>query len=414
MTHSESTHGGVSIVHRPVLVVVTPIAPAPTGNGLAMRCHAVVAAAAIDHDVVLVVVPVAGRVPASSSQSTSAAAIGGVVGRHELEPDRPGDRTPLMAWMADPLWRSRLEALSPLPDAAAAVPPTRAGEVVALVDGRRVVGVIACRLTTALLGLSVAERLGVPLVVDADDDDVAFHQRADDRLGAEQWARVAALCLPRAALVLVASPADRGPMTDRWGLGERVVVVPNSVRRPAVGPAAPPGDHRLLFVANFTYPPNEAGAVWFVDAVLPLLPAPWHLDLVGSPSAAVTGLASGRVHVAGWVDDVAPWYDGADVVVAPLRSGSGTRIKLLEAFAHRRPVVSTTVGGAGLAVVDGVHLRVADEPDAIAAAIEEVARPAEAGPMVDAAERLVAEVYDAAGVGRRMAARLVGVTLGTR
>jgi glycosyltransferase involved in cell wall biosynthesis len=78
------------------------------------------------------------------------------------------------------------------------------------------------------------------------------------------------------------------------------------------------------------------------------------------PDVVVTGL------VADMTDELAR----ADVVVVPLRSGSGTRLKILEAMAHGVPVVSTTIGAEGLDVQDGVHLLVADTAEAMVAAVE--------------------------------------------
>ena len=63
----------------------------------------------------------------------------------------------------------------------------------------------------------------------------------------------------------------------------------------------------------------------------------------------------------------------ADVAVVPIRYGSGTRLKILESFAHRVPVVSTTIGAEGLQVEHGVHLLLADDPEAFAAACERLA-----------------------------------------
>ena len=411
MRRSETAVGGTIVGHRPTLVVVTPIAPAPTGNGLAMRCHAVVTAAAVDHDVVLVVVPVAGRLPepATGPPTIGSGPAARPMVRFDLEPSRPGDHAPVLAWLADKRWRPRLEALAPLPDAVAAAPPSRGEEVLELVAGRDVAGVIGCRLAVTPLALMIAERLEVPLVVDVDDDDVAYHRGSGDDVAAGQWARVAALCLPRADLVMVASPADRGPIAERWQLGDRVVVVANAVTTPRSPPSEPPGRHRLLFVANFTYPPNRDGAHWLVQEVLPRLAPEWRVDLVGAPPGAALEFPE-RVRSAGWVPELTPWYAGADVVVVPLRSGSGTRIKVLEAFAHRRPVVSTSIGVAGIAARDGEHLLVADEPPDLAAAIEDAARPAVWHPLVDAAERLVRDTYDHADVTRQLARRLLAIT----
>jgi glycosyltransferase involved in cell wall biosynthesis len=70
----------------------------------------------------------------------------------------------------------------------------------------------------------------------------------------------------------------------------------------------------------------------------------------------------------GAVANLAPEYASAGMLVVPLRAGSGTRIKILEAFQHRTPVVSTTKGAEGLAVTNGEHLLIADTPEEFAAA----------------------------------------------
>jgi glycosyltransferase involved in cell wall biosynthesis len=72
------------------------------------------------------------------------------------------------------------------------------------------------------------------------------------------------------------------------------------------------------------------------------------------------------VTLTGQVPDITDELARADIVIIPLRYGSGTRVKILEAFAHRIPVVSTTMGAEGLEVEPGTHLLVADDPDAIA------------------------------------------------
>ena len=73
---------------------------------------------------------------------------------------------------------------------------------------------------------------------------------------------------------------------------------------------------------------------------------------------------------------------GADMAVIPIRFGSGTRIKIIEAFAHRVPVVSTTIGAEGLDALDGVHLLLADEPEAFADACHRLAtEPDPTGPV---------------------------------
>lgn len=86
--------------------------------------------------------------------------------------------------------------------------------------------------------------------------------------------------------------------------------------------------------------------------------------LAGEPEVTVTGP----------VADVTPWYESAHAVIVPVRAGGGTRIKILEALAHRRPVVSTTVGAEGLGATPGRHLLVADSPVDFAAECDRLMR----------------------------------------
>ena len=78
------------------------------------------------------------------------------------------------------------------------------------------------------------------------------------------------------------------------------------------------------------------------------------------------------ITVTGRVEDVRPHIEEAAVFVVPLRVGSGTRLKILEAMAMEKPVVSTTIGAEGLPLEDGVHLLLADAPDRFAAAVVEL------------------------------------------
>jgi glycosyltransferase involved in cell wall biosynthesis len=79
-----------------------------------------------------------------------------------------------------------------------------------------------------------------------------------------------------------------------------------------------------------------------------------------NPSPEVMKLDGESVHVTGYVEDMLPYYNRSTVCVVPLRAGGGMRHKILEAMVLGRPVVSTTIGCEGLAVVDGKHLFVAD------------------------------------------------------
>jgi len=131
----------------------------------------------------------------------------------------------------------------------------------------------------------------------------------------------------------------------------------------------------LVFVGSLDWHPNEDGIVWFVREVYPHIRwiAPYiSLTVVGrKPSARLRALtaADPSVEITGTVEDVRPFLARAEVVVVPLRIGGGSRIKIFEAMAMARPVVSTTVGAEGLPVFPEREILLADEPQDFAQAV---------------------------------------------
>jgi glycosyltransferase involved in cell wall biosynthesis len=224
--------------------------------------------------------------------------------------------------------------------------------------------------------------------LDLDDREVTVQLRLAERLRltgdeagaqlalveADRYARLESEWLPRCDQVYVSSEVDRRALA-RDHPAARVAVLPNTIRVPDTA-ATPPvrGPFTFLFVGNLGYRPNEDAMRFFCSEILPALRGaaarPFLVHVVGAnPSAPVRSLAlEPEVRVVGWVDDVAPWYRAAHAAIVPLRAGGGTRIKILEAFAHGCPVVSTTLGAEGLAVTDGRHLYLADTPRDFAAA----------------------------------------------
>ncbi len=185
-------------------------------------------------------------------------------------------------------------------------------------------------------------------------------------------------------------------MTARYGL-PAVATLPNAVRPPPTVPPAP-GRARVLFVGNLTYAPNIAAVRELVERVLPHLrrEAPGAtVDIVGAYDDRLADLGGhAGVRFTGRVPEVAPYYAGADVVVVPLREGAGTRIKVLEAFAHERPVVATPAAVAGLEVRDGVTVLLGDDPAQLARHAARLLRdPVRAGELADAASVLVHDHY---------------------
>jgi glycosyltransferase involved in cell wall biosynthesis len=110
------------------------------------------------------------------------------------------------------------------------------------------------------------------------------------------------------------------------------------------------------------------------------------------------------VSVAADVPSTAPYYACSRAAAAPIRAGGGTRIKVLEAFAHRCPVVASRAGAAGLDVQDGVHLLLADGPERFGeACLELLERDDLAARLSEAARALVQSRYAVPVVGRRIA-----------
>lgn len=174
----------------------------------------------------------------------------------------------------------------------------------------------------------------------------------------------------RADLTLVVTEADAAGLPP-----DRVEVVPNGVDVDVGAglPTGPPPTPRVLLPGTLFYGPNVDGARWYVDEVWPAvraeIPAA-ELVLAGrGPTAEVRALADRPgVAVHADVPDMAAEMAAARVVVVPLRYGTGTRLKALEALAAPRPLVGTTVGLAGLGIEDGVHARVADDAAGLARA----------------------------------------------
>jgi glycosyltransferase involved in cell wall biosynthesis len=155
----------------------------------------------------------------------------------------------------------------------------------------------------------------------------------------------------------------------------------------------------VTMTANFAFATNEDAAVWFVRAVWPKVRAgvpAAKLILVGrEPTPAVRRLAElDGVQVTGTVPSVEPFLDCAAVSVAPLRSGGGSRLKILEALEAGKPVVTTSLGYEGLEELDGRGVRVADDPGEMAGAILELLEnPAQAATLGADGRRAVHERY---------------------
>jgi glycosyltransferase involved in cell wall biosynthesis len=173
--------------------------------------------------------------------------------------------------------------------------------------------------------------------------------------------------LPRFDAILTASEEDRRRVDH-----PNVVVFPNAL--PEIARPSEPEANVIVFSGNLEYHPNVEAVRWFRTRIWPRVRknAPeieWRL--LGSNPEAVVRFTSGdaRIRVVSPVDDAVAHLAKAQVCLAPLLSGSGTRFKILEAWAAGRAVVSTTLGAEGLGARDGEHLLLADDPEDFADAV---------------------------------------------
>lgn len=127
----------------------------------------------------------------------------------------------------------------------------------------------------------------------------------------------------------------------------------------------------LVFSGSMDWHPNEDAMLYFMDKVLPIIRTEipqLTMSIVGrNPSTRLQAAASiADVEVTGTVDDIRPWLARASVYIVPLRIGGGTRLKIYEALAMGKAVVSTTIGAEGLSLQDDVHLLRADNAESFA------------------------------------------------
>ena len=158
--------------------------------------------------------------------------------------------------------------------------------------------------------------------------------------------------------------------------GVRTAVIPNAadVEYYQPRPADPPPDGRTLaFFGLLSYAPNVDGVLYFIRDIWPRV-AEAHPEarlkiIGGKPPRSLQLLAGPRVELTGFVPDLRPHLAGAAAVVVPLRLGGGTRLKIVEAMAMGKAIVSTTLGAEGIAATPGRDLLIGDQPEAFADAV---------------------------------------------
>ena len=228
--------------------------------------------------------------------------------------------------------------------------------------------------------------------------------------------------------VLAVSDADRETFARLYpgAISQPVHVVPTGVDTEYFAPANPDSANpqspnpqpairnpHLIFTGSMDWLPNEDAMLYFCRDVLPAIRADVpdaSLTIVGrTPTPAVRKLAEERgVTVTGRVDDVRPYMRDAAVYIVPLRIGGGTRLKIFEAMAMGKAVVSTTIGAEGLPVADGEHVLLADDPASFARAVVHLIRDDQHRRRIEAAAHaLVLARYDWSAVAGELEDALI-------
>jgi glycosyltransferase involved in cell wall biosynthesis len=313
-------------------------------------------------------------------------------------------RRPLVAWQVEVFWT----ALRPLALSALAEAPD-----VVLVEHDW-----AARWADDLPA-------GVPRVLSLDNLSWAYYQararsasgvaRALLSLEARRFRRYDRGALGAYDLLLAVSEADRDSLARVTDV--RTEVIPNGVDTTALRPAPAPEAPALLFTGTMSYPPNAEALLWLLREIWPrvrdAVPDARLLVVGRDVGVQARGLADPRVELAGWVSDMAPWFARASVVLVPILSGGGTRLKVLDGLASGRPIVSTALGAEGIAIDDGTDAVIADDAEAFArAAIGLLAEPERAARIGAAGRQLAEERYDWRTIGDRLEALLAELVRG--
>jgi len=208
--------------------------------------------------------------------------------------------------------------------------------------------------------------------------------------------------------VLAVSQNDRDQFAE-YVDGGKLTVIPTGVDVDYFHPGSDSEQpESLVFTGSMDWMPNEDAIHYFCGAIFPLVKRQVpkvQLYVVGrKPSDRLKslGAADPSVHVTGAVEDIRPYVRKATVYVVPLRIGGGTRIKIFEAMAMGKAIVSTTIGAEGLPVEHGRNILLADQPESFAAEIIGLLSDCERRrQMGDDARRLVESNYGWATVAQR-------------
>jgi glycosyltransferase involved in cell wall biosynthesis len=267
--------------------------------------------------------------------------------------------------------------------------------------------------------LEYGRRLGLPIVLDAHNVEFEIVRRHAATLGLSPWRVFAELewrrlaqyerrWYPTCRLIYSVSDVDARQIREMAGASVSVVDVPIAIETGTLSVERLADRPTILFVGGLHWPPNADAVSFFVEEIFPLirqaLPDATFTVVGKSPERVAKHVrhATG-VQFVGHVADVEPYFRGSRVMVVPIRSGSGMRVKILDSMGRGVPTVATTVGCEGIDVVAGKHLLVADDPEAFAASVVRVLTDdVLARCLSEAGRELVASAYDLTAIRARL------------
>ena len=247
--------------------------------------------------------------------------------------------------------------------------------------------------------------------------EASLVKRLAFKLEAAKMTRYERATVKRFQHVIAVSNYDRDLMTEMMD-GERISVVPTGVDLREYSAVATETGYQadcsnVLFLGSMDWEANIDGVDYFCRKIWPDVQSAVpkaRLCVVGrNPHPRVLQRASDSIEITGRVDSVLPYLEQAAVFVVPLRIGGGTRLKIYEAMAAGKAVVSTTVGAEGLDVHDGQDILLADTESAFAAAVIDLLRNSESRRRLGQAAARLAAQYDWAIIAKRFEDILIQV-----
>ena len=346
---------------KPELLYLSPVVPALAGNGLAMRAGMVLEALAEHYSISLLVVslypPFAARVPAAFERLCVRTV---VTTRAQFTRARVSFLPPFLSrrFGRRPYHESRFDVvhvfrLSMMPYARHFLSVST--------------GAPKGHLDLDDIESDTHRRIAALCRLNKDRPRSAYYE-----MEAQRYEALEGEALREFDRVYVCSEGDKARL--RAGYEGDLCVLPNAVRLPEAARCdANDGVFTFLFAGTLGYYPNEDAVQYFGSEILPhirrLTRSDFAVNIVGrgaSPRLPEIAVDHG-MQMIGEVPDIAPWYQNSTAVVAPVRAGGGTRIKVLEAFSHRRAVISTSIGMEGIDAIDDVHVLIANTPEVFAA-----------------------------------------------